>query len=449
MTPIQSFIKSTRLPTLMPSRFPLMNMKNVYSFKAITSIVILLIDGNNGTKVQRQGQGYGHGQEEMSSVTNPCDSDVLCGRGGAALRHSGNQMYRRLVNLNKGLYITCAKTEKFKISRSIVAAIREQRGRFLEKNKDGTWCEICEKKAIDKTSQALREGQPKWRQKVVEMGGVAGNAAIIKSQFPGGADLSGCSNNNIHFYAAGNNDMRSHPAQQHQQQHQQQATIVASLQHQEQYLQQGQGQPTLRQQQQELRDMQSMYIQQQQLHLQQGQGQGQGQPVVRQQELQEMQSIHMQQQQQQQDDVSREFILQRLSFRDWSQGLSEIDARYMKQHHQHHYSHHQLQQIHQQQQRNKLHGSGTEDGTPAEPMRSVMSDFSGNGSMPGSMPNESLMDASFRRALTKLGVGSQYRPKTGQFGSVESLAMAMHNQSNRRNNLKSGSSSQNLNSHNT
>jgi len=82
-------------------------------------------------------------ETESSGITDPRESDVLCGRGGAALRHPGNQTYRRLVNLNKGLYITCLKTEKLKISRSIVAAIREQRGRFLEKDsKSGTWFDI-------------------------------------------------------------------------------------------------------------------------------------------------------------------------------------------------------------------------------------------------------------------------------------------------------------------
>jgi hypothetical protein len=106
-----------------------------------------------------------------AEVADPRESDVLCGRGGAALRHPGNQTYRRLVNLNKALYIACLKTEKLKISRSIVAAIREQKGRFLERDaKKGTWYDIGDKKAIEKTSQALREGQPKLRKKMVELG---------------------------------------------------------------------------------------------------------------------------------------------------------------------------------------------------------------------------------------------------------------------------------------
>ncbi len=124
-------------------------------------------------------------KDQDTKIVDVRDSDVLCGRGGAALRHAGNQTYRRLVNLNKGLYITCLKTEKLKISRSIVAAIREQNGRFLEKDaNDDTWYDIGDKKAIEKTSQALRENQPKLRQKIVEMGGgVAGTAAFMESQY--------------------------------------------------------------------------------------------------------------------------------------------------------------------------------------------------------------------------------------------------------------------------
>ena len=125
----------------------------------------------------------------LTDIVDPRDTDVLCGRGGAALRHPGNQTYRRLVHLNKGLYITCLKAEKLKISRSIVAAIREQNGRFLERDtKKGTWLDIGDKKAMEKTSQALREGQPKLRQKIVELGGgAAGAAALLETQFPGGS----------------------------------------------------------------------------------------------------------------------------------------------------------------------------------------------------------------------------------------------------------------------
>ena len=122
------------------------------------------------------------------NISGPRDVDVLCGRGGAALRHPGNQTYRRLVNLNKGMYITCLKTEKLKISRSIVAAIREQNGRFLEQDGNkGTWFDIGDKKAVEKTSQALREGQPKLRQKMVDMGSAPPDSGIsLEHQFSNG-----------------------------------------------------------------------------------------------------------------------------------------------------------------------------------------------------------------------------------------------------------------------
>eukprot|EP00536_Pseudo-nitzschia_multiseries_P006046 jgi/Psemu1/324180/estExt_fgenesh1_pg.C_1240025 len=111
--------------------------------------------------------GNSSNTEETKEILEPRDTDVLCGRGGAALRHPGNQTYRKLVELNKLLYTTCPKTEKLKISRSIVAAIREQNGRFLERKKGKEfWLDIGDKKAVEKTSQALREGQPKLRAEI-------------------------------------------------------------------------------------------------------------------------------------------------------------------------------------------------------------------------------------------------------------------------------------------
>ena len=92
--------------------------------------------------------------------------DVLGGRGGAVLRHPGNKLFRELVERNKEMYTTCLRSEKSKISASIVNAIRSEGGRFLEKDaKTGLWNDIGDK-AIEKTSQALREGQPKLAKKV-------------------------------------------------------------------------------------------------------------------------------------------------------------------------------------------------------------------------------------------------------------------------------------------
>jgi hypothetical protein len=88
--------------------------------------------------------------------------DVLCGRGGLTNQHAGNEWYRRLVQSNRALYKSCPKHTKLLVSKAILQAVQQQLppGRFLEVNKKddtGTWCEISYKRAVDKTSQALRE----------------------------------------------------------------------------------------------------------------------------------------------------------------------------------------------------------------------------------------------------------------------------------------------------
>lgn len=119
-----------------------------------------------------------------TGITKVNANDIICGRGGLALKHPGNMAYRKMVGLNKELYATCLKTEKLGISKSIVAAIRETKVRFLERQ-DGktgqyleekdeygnpvTWKDIGDKRAIEKTSQALREGRPKLLRKLSQL----------------------------------------------------------------------------------------------------------------------------------------------------------------------------------------------------------------------------------------------------------------------------------------
>ena len=104
------------------------------------------------------------------------NNDIIGGRGSLPLRHPGNISYRKIVNSNKQAYIKCMKNDKLRLSRSIVAAIRETGGRFLErvspynKDEDGTpvaYRDIGDRRAIEKTSQALREGQPKLKRMIM------------------------------------------------------------------------------------------------------------------------------------------------------------------------------------------------------------------------------------------------------------------------------------------
>jgi len=89
-------------------------------------------------------------------------NDVLCGRGTAHRTHSGNRRYHMLVKHFEPEYskATC-KDDKTKISRAIVAAVRNAKwaGRFLQKCEqvEMIWFELGDRKAWEKTSQLLRE----------------------------------------------------------------------------------------------------------------------------------------------------------------------------------------------------------------------------------------------------------------------------------------------------
>eukprot|EP00536_Pseudo-nitzschia_multiseries_P011348 jgi/Psemu1/205587/e_gw1.382.14.1 len=96
-------------------------------------------------------------------VKDPHAHDVLSGRGNFVNYHDGNEYFRRLVRQHKVEYVNCPKQQKGRFSKLIVEAIRarDPPGRFLKQDKDSKlWHDIGEKKALDKTRQALREGAP-------------------------------------------------------------------------------------------------------------------------------------------------------------------------------------------------------------------------------------------------------------------------------------------------
>jgi hypothetical protein len=99
--------------------------------------------------------------------TNVGPNDVLLGRGGATNNHSGNHNFRILVAANQEEYLQARKHEKVIIARRIVAEIQNNGGRFLQSgmSKDH-WEEVSDKRAQEKTSQALREGLDVRNQKL-------------------------------------------------------------------------------------------------------------------------------------------------------------------------------------------------------------------------------------------------------------------------------------------
>jgi len=84
--------------------------------------------------------------------------DVLLGRGGQTNKHSGNKNYRAIVASHQQEYLNARKKDKVVIARRIVKIVQDQGGRFLKQDAAGQWVAVTDKRAQEKTSQALREG---------------------------------------------------------------------------------------------------------------------------------------------------------------------------------------------------------------------------------------------------------------------------------------------------
>ena len=94
------------------------------------------------------------------SIEKPHPHDILSGRGGISNNHMGNKIFRTVCEHNKVLYATFPRNEKLHVAVRLVEAVRSRDppGRFLERKKeDKLWYEVTEKRAVDKTAQALRE----------------------------------------------------------------------------------------------------------------------------------------------------------------------------------------------------------------------------------------------------------------------------------------------------
>jgi len=115
--------------------------------------------------------------DQTTEVAGGCivsNNDVLCGRGGEIHNHAGNRRYREWVQDRREAYsLTERKLKKIVYAREVVSLVKslDPPGRFLTKNTSKgsssqmNWTEITEERALDKTSQALREGAPEIRAK--------------------------------------------------------------------------------------------------------------------------------------------------------------------------------------------------------------------------------------------------------------------------------------------
>lgn len=102
-------------------------------------------------------------------IDQPHPHDVLSGRGNFVNHHPGNEYFRQLVKMHKVRYVKAPKSQKPEFSKMIYDAIRDQDppGRFLKQDETTKlWYEISDRKAVDKTRQALREGAPEIKGKI-------------------------------------------------------------------------------------------------------------------------------------------------------------------------------------------------------------------------------------------------------------------------------------------
>jgi len=107
----------------------------------------------------------------LKDIKEPHLNDVMYGRGGGTNHHLGNKRYRKMVESRKLKYVNSKRLDKPLVALEIIREWRAQlpSGRFLKYNdKGGTWEDVGDKKAREKTSQALREKAPQIRKQQQE-----------------------------------------------------------------------------------------------------------------------------------------------------------------------------------------------------------------------------------------------------------------------------------------
>jgi len=108
---------------------------------------------------------------QLTGIKVPHENDVLSGRGNFVHSHQGNKQFRAYVSKQKEIYVHTEKSYKPIFARTIVNTIRHlvPPGRFLKQDPDTQlWEDIGDKKAWNKTRQALREDAPKMKQTLKE-----------------------------------------------------------------------------------------------------------------------------------------------------------------------------------------------------------------------------------------------------------------------------------------
>lgn len=112
--------------------------------------------------------------KENSEVTFGLqENDIVCGRGAPSNAHCGNLLFRELTKDFQTNYLCAKRADKPKIAMHVMDEIQARGGRFVRRVKTASngrgfgWEEISSKKAYEKVCQALREGAPELRRKMM------------------------------------------------------------------------------------------------------------------------------------------------------------------------------------------------------------------------------------------------------------------------------------------
>lgn len=101
------------------------------------------------------------------------EHDIVCGRGAPSNLQEGNKMFREMVEEYQAFYLCSKRADKPKIAIQVMEEVRARGGRFVRRVKTATngrsfgWEELEEKRSYEKVCQALREGAPEIRRKML------------------------------------------------------------------------------------------------------------------------------------------------------------------------------------------------------------------------------------------------------------------------------------------
>lgn len=96
--------------------------------------------------------------DALEAVNRPTEYDILCGKDKTYAKHTGNQIFRSMIESWVVRYqAASSKQSKMKITKEIVSSMHEKHNsRFLRKISSTEWEEITDQVARDKVSHALR-----------------------------------------------------------------------------------------------------------------------------------------------------------------------------------------------------------------------------------------------------------------------------------------------------